>query len=308
MGKVAVPPKTTFTKRFGGLIIPFFFAAVLIAGYYFYWTKTAHQIESQLRGRLGANTSTSVKVDGFPYRLTVNIRDLDVSAANGARFKVSSIVATATPFNPLLWVLEGAIDPALALPSGPLQPLKAMSLKSSLRLNSQGFERFSLTFDGLETSGESGWQTGKGLFHLMTRPDDNTSFAMVTDIQAIRLTKPLEGPGAILGQTIDHIFVSGPIDQRAALMQSTNAWRDARGKFTIMAGEATWGPVHLTEAKGDLSLSDTNKWQGKVSGQGALKPEGIAVAGLSGPIRLEIQEGRLSLEGLPTLNLSDVFR
>jgi hypothetical protein len=304
----ALAAKSSLLQRYGGLIVPFFLAAVLISGYYIYWTRAAHQIETQLRARLPASAASSIKVDGFPYRLTLNIKDLDVKAANGARLKASSVVATATPFNPLLWVLEGTLDPALAFPNGPLRPLKAANLKASLRLNTKGLERLSLTFDALEAEGEGGWQAGKGLFHLMTRFEDDVGLAMVVDAKAIRLAKPLEGPGAILGQTIDHIFVSGPIDQRTALMRSTNAWRDAGGKFTIMAGQIIWGPVHLTEAKGELSLSALNKWQGRISGQGSLKPEGIAVAALSAPISLEINEGQLFLTGLPGLNLSNVFR
>jgi hypothetical protein len=305
---VALAVSPNLWKRYSGLFVPFFLAAVLIGSYYVYWTQAAHQIETQIRARLPANGDTRVKVDGFPYRLTLNIKNLDINAANGARFQASSVVATATPFNPSLWVLEGALEPALALPSGPLRPLKATNLKASLRLNTKGLERFSLTFDSLEAVGAGGWQVGKGLFHLMTRFEDEVSLAMVLDLKALRIAKPLEGAGAILGQTIDHIFVSGPIDQRSALMQSSNAWRDAGGKFTIMAGQIIWGPVHLTQAKGKVSLSANNKWQGTITGQGALKPEGIAVAALSAPINLQISEGQLSLSGLPNLNLSDVFR
>jgi hypothetical protein len=308
MGAEGAVTKPTLLRRYLGLIVPFFLAAVLAAGYYAFWTKAAHHIEAQVRASLGVNGATSIKVDGFPYRLTLNINDLDVAAANGVRFKSSSLVMTATPFNPLLWVLEGALEPTLALPSGPLRPLKATNLKASLRLRSKGLERFSLTFDGLAAGGDGGWQVGKGLFHVMTRFEDDVSLAMVMDLKAVRIAEPLEGPGAILGQTIDHIFISGPVDQRAALMRSTNAWRDAGGKFTMMAGQIIWGPVYLTQAKGALSLSANNKWQGNISGQGALKPEGIAVAALSTPIDLQIDEGQLSLSGLPGLNLSDVFR
>ena len=294
--------------RLSRLIIPFFLAGCLIIGYWFYWDKAARQIETQVRAALPATAATSAKVSGFPYRLTLEIKDLNVTAQNGLAFTSSKLVATATPFNPLLWVLEGALDPKLALPAGPARPLKADNLKASLRLHQTGLERFSLTFDGLQAGGVDGWASGKGLFHVMTRFEDDTSFAVVADVSAVRIAKPLEGPGAILGQTISRIFVSGPLSQRQALAKSPQAWREAGGKMTIMAGQIMWGPVALTQAKGELTLSQDDKWQGTIAGQGALKPEGVAVSGLSGPVSLEFKDGRLSLSGLPGINLSDSFR
>jgi hypothetical protein len=290
------------------LIIPFFLAACLIIGYWFYWNKAARQIETQVRAALPATAATSVNVSGFPYRLTLEIKDLNVRSQIGLAFTASRLTATATPFNPLLWVLEGALEPTLALPAGPARPLKAINLKASLRLQQSGLQRFSLTFDGLQGGGTDGWAVGKGLFHVMTRFEDDTSFAAVADLSAVRIAKPLEGPGAILGQTINHIFISGPLSQRQALATSPQAWRDAGGKMTIMAGEIIWGPISLTQAKGELALSSDIKWQGRMAGQGALKPEGIAVSGLSGPVSLEIKDSILSLSGLPGISLADSFR
>lgn len=295
-------------KRYAGLVIPFFLAACLIIGYWFYWQTAASRIEVSMRGAIPANAASSVKVTGFPYRLTLKINDLTLKGQNGSAFKASSVTATATPFNPMLWVLEGARDPSMALPGGPMRPLKATNLKASLRIQTAGLERLSLTFDGLEVLGDSGWSIGKGLFHIMTRFEDDVSLAMVLDLTAVRIGKPLEGPGAILGDTINHIFVSGPIDQRQALMKSTQNWRDAGGKFTIMAGEIIWGPVYLTQAKGDVSLSANDKWQGKLAGQGALRPQGVAVSGLSVPINLEIKDSQLFLSGLPGVDISSALR
>lgn len=295
-------------KSYLGLVVPFFLAGCLIFGYWLYWDRAAREVENQVRRGVPANATSSIKVTGFPYRLTLEIIDLSFKAQNTSQFRASRVTATASPFNPLLWVLEGALDPSLALPNEPVRPLKATNLKASLRLDKTGLQRFSLTFDALQAQGDGGWQMGKGLFHLMSRFEDDVSLAMVVDLEDVQLGRPLEGPGAILGQTINHIFVSGPIDQKSALMKSMTAWRDAGGKFTIMAGEVIWGPITLGGAKGALSLSPSDKWQGNVAGQGALKPEGIAVSGLSGPVSLEINDGRVSIGGLPSIDLSGAFR
>ena len=303
-----VATKTKSNLRLGGLIIPFLFAAVLIFGYYLYWSKLARQIEAQVTTAIPAGSASAIDVTGFPYRLTLEIKDLKVRAQSGLTLSASSVVATATPFNPLLWVLEGAEKPVLALPGGPAQPIKAVNLKASLRLHRKGIERASLTFDGLEASGTESWGVGKGLFHVMTRFEDDDSFAMVIDLSDIRLTRDLEGPGAILGQTIRHFFVSGPINKRQELLQSATAWRDAGGKLVIMAGEIVWGPVYLSQAKGELSLSPTHKWQGQMAGTGALRPEGATVPGLSGPINLQIRDNELFLTGLPGIKLFGASR
>ena len=304
---VAIKPKPKM--QLFGLVVPFFLAAVLIFGYYLYWTKIARQIEDHVRAALPRTGAASVKVTGFPYRLTLDIKDFKVTARNGLGFTSSSVVATASPFNPLLWVLEGALDPALALPGGPLRPLTATNLKASLRLHQKGLARVSLTFDsvqsgGVGASGVGGWAVGKGLFHAMTRSKNDDNLAMVIDLTDIQIATPLPDAGAILGQKLQHVFISGPITQGQALMQSTQAWRDAGGKLTIMAGDIIWGPVYFTNATGEMRLSENNTWQGSLTGQGALKPEGVAVSGLSGPVSLEIKDNKLFLSGLPGIDLS----
>jgi hypothetical protein len=295
-------------KRFMGLIIPFFLAACLIAGYWFYWNKVANEIEARVRAAVPVASAAEVDVTGFPYRLTLDIKGVTLKSPNGLGFAASSVVATATPFNPLLWILEAAHDPAVILPSGKTLPLKAQALKASLRLKPQGIERFSLTFDGLVAQGDGGFSLGKGLAHLMTSFADDQTLGFVVELDAITLARPLSGPGAILGQTINHVRIAGPISQGQTLMTSPRTWRDAGGKLTVMAGDVKWGPVSLFNATGVISLSSSNEVNAQLSGQGALMPEGVAVTGLSGPISLNYTDQRLSIGELPSIDLTDAFR
>jgi Uncharacterized protein conserved in bacteria (DUF2125) len=294
-------------NRFAGLLIPFFLAACLILSYWFYWNKVAAQVENRARAAIPQSVAAQIKVTGFPYRLTLNLEDFNLADEHGLGFKASRVVATATPFNPLLWVLESAHEPAMSLPGGPMRPLRATNLKASLRLNPNGLERLSLTFDGVEAEGAQSWSLGTGAMHFVTDPKNAETIAMRVDLAAIKLGKPLEGPSAILGQTISRVMLAGPINQGRAFARSPLAWSQAEGKVDIMAGELLWGPVAFTDAKGELSLSPSQKWQGSVTGNGALKPEGIAVAALSGPINLTIIDNKMSLNGLPGINIADAF-
>jgi hypothetical protein len=130
-----------------GLALPLFVGAAVVMGYYVYWRHVADRIETQIRAALPADSMSSVTVNGFPYRLTAQITDLTLTNGNGARFRAQKLEATATPLNPLLWVLDGATAPTLQLGDGVKWPLQAKNLRASLRLKSEGLERFSLTCD-----------------------------------------------------------------------------------------------------------------------------------------------------------------
>lgn len=300
-------------RNLAGLVIPFFLATCLIAGYWFYWFNAATQIESRVRAALPAPLATSVSVTGFPYRLTLTVRDLALNVQDGVRFQAPSLVATATPFNPMLWVLEGVEKPSIAFRGGPMRTVTATALKASLRLRPQGLERFSLTFDSLAGvaptgSGVSDWASGRGLVHVMSSATDTMTLGFVAQASAIQLSKPLEGSGAILGQAINNVRIAGPIKEGQTLLASPNAWRQKGGYLSIMTGEVIWGPVSLTNATGKLSLGADNRFVGRIDGQGALKPEGIAVAGLSGPVGLAIEGGEVSVAGLAGFDLTNIFR
>lgn len=294
-------------QRFGGLIVPFFLATCLIVGYWIYWSNLANQIQSQVRSIISASNPQKVRVTGFPYRLTLEISDLKLLSNTGPSFASSKVVATATPFNPLLWVFEGAESPSISLNGEPGRPIKATNLRASLRFSTSGLQRFSLMFDSVDVVGGEGWGVGEGKIHLEASEREPETLAASFDVKQIKLAKPLEGPIAIMGQNIDRILVRGPITQGQALTRSLSQWSSAGGKLSIMAGEIAWGPVAFTQATGELSMSSAGKWQGNVRGTGALKPEGIAVSALTGPVSLVIVDNKLSLSGLPRINLSDAF-
>jgi hypothetical protein len=235
------------------------------------------------------------------------VENVRAKADSGLGFSAQKIVATATPFNPLLWVLESAQSPALSLPGGPASPVQTNNLQASLRLNQVGPERISVTFDGLEAQGGAGWKLGPGAIHLVSDPKDSNILAFRADLTNVEITKPLEGPSAILGQKIRRMMMAGPISEGQALLRSSREWTAKNGKLTIMAGELLWGPISFTDAKGEIGLTGGEKWQGRLEGKGALKPDGIAVAALSGPVNLSILDNKLSLNGLPGINISNAF-
>lgn len=290
----------TRSGSLGGLIIPLALGGLVLAGYYVYWTQTAQRIQMYVAQALPALPQENVKVTGFPYRFEARITGLQVQTGTGFVFEASRFVAVASPFNLNLWALEGALEPKLKLPGGPLRPLKATDLKASLRLKEGQLARFSLTFQGLQagTADPSGlWRTGAGALHLIADPKDTSRLAFALDLSAVELSALPEGPAAILGNRIDHVRFTGPISQGQTLLRSTKAWAQAQGEFTIMAAQIAWGPLSFDAGTGRLKVTPEGQWQGEIRGQGALKPNGMAVAALSAPIEISIENGQARLLG-----------
>jgi hypothetical protein len=46
-----------------------------------------------------------------------------------------------------------------------------------------------------------------------------------------------------------------------------------------------------------LKVTPEGQWQGEIRGQGALKPNGMAIAALSAPIEISIENGQARLLG-----------
>lgn len=306
-------PETRSTPL-GGLIIPLALGALVFGGYCVYWNQTAQQIQAQVGQALPGLSKDAVTVTGFPYRFEAQITGLQVQTSTGFVFQASRFVAAASPFNLNLWALEGALEPQLKLPGGPLSPLQATDLKASLRLRDGQLARFSLTFQGLQAGtvdplglGPAPWRTGAGALHLIADPKDTSRLAIALDLSALELSAVPEGPAAILGNRIDYVRLTGPISQGQTLVRSTRAWAKAQGEFTIMAAQINWGPLMFDAGSGHLRATPEGQWQGQVRGQGTLKPNGMAVPALSAPIEIGIENGQARLLGFSAAPVPRAF-
>ncbi|MFY7761736.1 DUF2125 domain-containing protein [Aquidulcibacter sp.] len=292
------------SNSLSGLILPLATGALVLGGYFVYWRQTAQRIEAQVAQALPTLPKENIEVTGFPYRFEAGINGLRLQTSTGLVFEASRFVAAASPFNLNLWALEGALEPKLKLPGGPIRPLTAMDLKASLRFKDGQLARFSMTFEGLQAGtadpsglGPAPWRTGAGGVHLIADPQDANRLAFALDLKALELSGLPEGPAAILGKRIDHVRLTGPISQGQTLLRSTKAWAQAKGEFTIMAAQLNWGPLAFDQGTGLLSVTSDGQWQGEIRGQGALKPNGMAVPALSAPIEIGIENGQARLLG-----------
>jgi hypothetical protein len=151
------------------------------------------------------------------------------------------------------------------------------------------------------------WQIGQGAFHLIADPKDTTRLAMSFDVADVVLSAEPKGQAALLGNRIAKIRMAGPITQGQVLLKSAKDWAKAGGVFTLMAAELVWGPVSLSNGGGSLSLTQAGAWQGQIGGTGALKPEGMPVSGLEGPIEVRFNDGWIELLGYKAIPLPKAF-
>jgi hypothetical protein len=290
-------------------------ALVVTAGYTAWWFVLARQIEARAGAVLGPGVAIAdLSVGGWPYRLSVTARNVTARLPGDARLKAARIGVTTSPFAPQLWILDGIENATLALPGGPERRIVTGDLKSSLRVNRAGqLERLSVEFQSITAlsagtgagSGapDPGWSIGRGSLHLVHDPAQPQRFAFMTDLKEIRLSAVPQGPAMILGTTITHARVAGPISEASAFTTSLEAWRAAGGRFDVMAGELLWGPLSFSGVQGSLALNAAGRPEGAVRGTGALKPEGVALEALTAPVAAQVVDGRLEVLGLSVLAL-----
>ena len=306
-GMEPMPEATPKASGLKGLMAPILCAGLIVGGYGFYWATVAETVRGQLQAALRDVPPARITMTGFPYRLTANIQDFARVAESGTQFRAAQLIMTASPFEPQLWVLEAALEPALAFPGGALQPLSATNLKASLRVDDVGLKRLSVTFDGIRPTAGPAWSVGQGAFHLVGDPKDATRYAMSLDINDITLSRSPEGVAALMGQVITRVRLAGPIAQGPSLASSLRAWAQAGGGLQVMAAELAWGPVRLREASGRMNVSRDGHWQGEIAGRGGLEPEGVALQGLSAPVSVRIIDSQVQLLGQTGIRLPKAF-
>lgn len=288
----------------GWIVWAWIIAVVLSGAYTAWWFLLAREIEHRAAAALEGRASwAELSVSGWPYRLTVTATSLTAPLPGGGQLGADQFAVTTTPFNLRLWVLDRAEGLRVRIGQGPERRVDARLLAGSVRVRSDGgLERVSVQAGGLSAaangSADRGWDLDQGEMHLVHDPRNPERFAFMADLKQLRLTRSLDGPGAILGDTITHARVAGPLNEAEALMQSVDRWQAAGGRFQLMAGELLWGPLSFSELKGVIGLDGQGKAEGEIAGVGALRPEGVQVDALSAPVSARLRGGNLEVFGL----------
>ena len=288
--------------------------AATAAAWSLYWGHVAGRVEATITETLRPVRGLVVErvsVSGWPFRHTVAFNRVSWEDRTGAALEARRISVTASPLNPAHWMLDEVDGLSVGLPGGPRRAVQPDNLAASVRFDRQGLIRFSAVMDGanarsrLETS--TGWSVGESGLHLVRDDADPQRYGLSLQLSQVTLSQEPEGPSAILGRTITSARLAGPISQGQALNASLEAWQAAGGQFQLMAGSLLWGPLQLTEGQGTLQLDSSGLWQGELSAQGALMPNGASVAGLRSQVNPLVVDGNLNAYGLLLGSLPPAF-
>lgn len=288
----------------GWIVWAWIIAVVLSGAYTAWWFMLAREIEQRAASALEGRASwAELAVTGWPYRLTVTATSLSAPLPGGGQLSADRLAVTTTPFNLRLWVFDRGEGMRVRIGDGPARRVEARLLAGSVRVRGDGgLERFSVQAGGLSAAAngpdDRGWDLDRGELHLVHDPRNPERFAFMADLKQLRLTQALAGPGAILGDTITHARVAGPLSEAEALIQSVERWQAAGGRFQLMAGELLWGPLSFSELTGTIGLDAQGRAEGEIAGVGALRPEGVQVDALSAPVSARLRGGSLEVFGL----------
>lgn len=296
------------------LILIWAFAALVAVGYTIYWAVVANQIEKAVQAAISSTRGVVVEeigIKGWPYRHTLVLTNPSYENADGLAVAAGDIQLTASGFDPYVWMLDHVTAPVLGLPGGPRRTITTTDLRASVRLSSTGLKRVSITLAKAQAAGvrpdDKGWAIGQSAAHLLADEAAVDRFGLSLEASNLRLTQEPSGPAMILGDTINQLIVRGPISQAGSFATSLEDWQQKDGRFEIMVGDLTWGPLQLRNTTGTLQPDPQGRWQGALATTGALVPQGVGFEGLSRSVDASIKDGLVSAYGLPLLTLPDAF-
>lgn len=264
MAQVKVPKKAD-TKL---LFVAWGLGLGLIIFYVGYWVLIAQKIESRLAARKNADfTYSSAKIDGFPYRFTLKIKDLNARIGHATQFEAEEFSASASTFEPQLWVLEGAIRPTISeySDSAVLQyEIKPKNFQSSLRLDLESAEiqRLSIQFDGIETKERiirRDFALGRGEIHLI-KDDAKDNYAFAIEFSGIANSEIALMPSRFL--------LRGLLNNPQSLNRGLDYWARRGGVAQIKYGVfGQKGDAQFADnLRGTLNFDANGKFSGKIDG------------------------------------------
>jgi|GEM_PF-6276026 hypothetical protein len=268
----------------------------LIVFYVIYWIMCAQKIESTLVALKSPKFSfSSAKVDGFPYRFTITIKDLDVKIGQVTRLKATEFSASASTFEPQLWVLEGASRPSIWLDDPSYSDtlafqyeVKPNNFQASLRMDLKPLtiERLSIQFAALETEGRINrpdFSLGPGEVHLV-RDNSSGQYAFSIDLKEINNSEIMLMPRRLL--------LRGLLNNPQNLNRGWEFWAKNGGVAEIKYG--TYGrrgdSYFADNMLGILNFNDQGKFSGRVNADIQLSVGPYSFGPIAGAVQLKDSE------------------
>lgn len=279
-----------------GLIVPFLIFGVLVAAWTVWWFVLARQVETRAAAQLDALRQTGwtvetapLSVDGWPFRVRMDLGRTTIVAPSGHAVRTSSLIAEANAWAPLTWVAIAPEDLLLTRPDKGQIRISGDGARFSVRGVDQPWPRFALELirpvfapvDGAEAFPISRAEH----LSLETKP---AAEGQAVDV----LFQMIDGRGRD-GGPVDGVTDSGLLSARVE-MRLENAeglrrpsddglmagWAASGGRFTHVRAALESGEDRALIESDQLSARDDGRLQGRISMR-ADRPAAV-VAGLAG--------------------------
>lgn len=289
-----------------GLFLPWLAAFLLAAA----WSGGWAWMRGQVITRMDAGAATlrqagyqvdwsDRRVDGFPFRLDVTLKDARIAEPSGWALAAPALKAEAYVYRPDAWVAVAPAGVTLSRPRGGAVSISARALRASLTDVDQRPPRLSVEGVGLTFAPAAG--AAPYILHsaerleLHTRAGPNDQGGVLFKVEGARLA--LTGlparvaAGRPAAVTFDLVLSRMSALRGADWEAAARHWRGAGGAVSVRTAEIRAGQAVLAGHGGPLTIGDDGRLKGELAAS-------LSEAGGTGPAiqgQVSLKDGRASL-------------
>jgi hypothetical protein len=254
---------------------------------------------------------SSLKVDGYPFRLRVTMIGPKLADSAGWGLSATRLEAMALAYAPDRWVFAAPQGLILSRPGKGDVSVSGKAIRASISAIGSAQPRFAFEGDSLSLAPGQGAQApalatiDRLELDMQPGPNDQAAFLVRLDGGTLR---PEAGLARMAAGKPFSLLWDARLTRLSALRGSNwpgalQAWRDAGGSVTVANAKLGVGGLTLQGQGGPLSVDPDGRLKGELplkldTGQIANSAL-IGALGLLGPVPLRFQDGRASIGPIP---------
>jgi hypothetical protein len=312
------PPRPVKRPNRFWLFAPYAALLVVALAWSAYWwaasARLQHVVETCAKGlqKQGYEARwSSIKVDGYPFRLRLVLTGPRLADSAGWGFSATRLEAMALAYAPDRWVLAAPQSLIFSRPGKGDVAVSGKALRASMSAIGSPQPRFAFEGDALTLAPAQGSTPppfaaiDRLELDMQPGPNDQAAFYIKLDGGTLRPEAGLARMAA--GKPFSLVWDARLT--RVSTLHGSNwpagvqAWREAGGSMTVAGAALGLGGVTLKGQGGPMSVDPDGRLKGEVplkldAGQVSNQAT-LQALGLLGPVPLSFQDGRASIGPIP---------
>ena len=300
------------------LFAPYVALLIVVLIWSAFWWLESGRVQRSILGQAKALQNqgyvaqwSSLKVDGYPFRLRVVMVGPKLADSAGWGLSATRLEAQAMAYAPDVWVLAAPAGLIVSRPGEGAMSVSGKAIRASLGGLGSAAPRFAFEGDALTLTPAQGAMApsfaaiDKLELHLQPGPGDQAAFLINLDGGTLR---PEAGLAKMAAGKPFSLVWDARLTRLSALRGSNwpgalQAWRNAGGSLTVADAQLGVGGLTLKGQGGPLSVDPDGRLKGELplkldAGQGA-NTSLLTALGLLGPVPLRFQDSRASIGPIP---------